>query len=187
MYQLCRQAASDVKEKKIDIIDSKNISAGQGLLVLRILDALERGKSHDEILPLAEEWRTKCRLLVDIKTLKYMVRSGRVSRLKGFMARMLNLKPIISLDKKGKAVAYGKSFNRHQNMKKIINTFKDLSQKNTIWKYAIVHAENVDRARVYSEKIESILGQKPAYIMDVSPAIGVHNGIGVVGLAVMLE
>lgn len=187
MFQLCSQAASDVTDKKIDVINSRNISVAQGLLVLRVLDALEKGKSHDDIFPLVKEWRGKTKLLVDIKTLKYMVRSGRVSRLKGIIARILNLKPIITLDEEGKVVAYGKSFNRHQNMKKIIQTVKEISEKNKIWKYAIVHAENIDRAQTYAEKLEAILGQKPAYIMDVSPAVGVHNGIGVVGLALMME
>jgi fatty acid-binding protein DegV len=33
--------------------------------------------------------------LVDVATLKYMVRGGRVSPLKGLFAKILNLKPII--------------------------------------------------------------------------------------------
>jgi fatty acid-binding protein DegV len=43
------------------------------------------------------------------------------------------------------------------------------------------------RAEVYGKKLEELLGQPPAYIMDVSPVVGVHNGIGVVGVALMFE
>jgi fatty acid-binding protein DegV len=35
--------------------------------------------------------------------------------------------------------------------------------------------------------MEAILGRPPAFVMDVSPVVGVHNGIGVVGIAVMLK
>ena len=36
------------------------------------------------------------------------------------MAKSLNLKPIISLDEDGKGIAYGKTFSRNANFKKIV-------------------------------------------------------------------
>jgi DegV family protein with EDD domain len=114
-----------------------------------------------------------------------MVRSGRVSPAKGLLAKLLNLKPIISLDSEGKAFGIGKTFSRKSNMKKIIKIISRWSGEKTIKDYAIVHAQNMPRAEEYSRKLEAVTGRKPAYIVDVSPVIGVHNGIGVVGIGVM--
>jgi hypothetical protein len=103
------------------------------------------------------------------------------------MAKVLNLKPIISLDPEGKAVGYGKSFSRGQNMKKIVGMVKKMHDEKKIWNYALVHAQNRDRAEKYSELIQQEIGRSPLYIMDISPVVGVHNGIGAVGIGLMFE
>jgi len=186
-YKLSQEAASVVKDKKISVINSRHLSVSLGLVVLRVAEEIRKGKTHEEIVKLAEEWIQKTKILVDIQTLKYMVRGGRVSPMKGFLARILNLKPIISLDSEGKGVASGKSFSRRGNMKKIIRMIQNMADKEKLWNYAIVHAQNTNRARMYAEKIQEIIHQNPAYIVDISPVIGVHNGIGAVGISLMFE
>jgi DegV family protein with EDD domain len=154
---------------------------------MRAAQALERGASHDEIVRSSAEWIDKTSLLVDVATLKYFVRGGRISPMKGLVARLLNLKPIITLDEKGRGQTFGKSLGRGRNMKKILRMIGDRAAERKVWRYAIVHAQNPVRAGVYSRKLEEMLGRPPAYIMDVSPVIGAHSGIGVVGVALMFE
>lgn len=182
-----RQAAEKLEDKKISAINSKNISVSLGLIVMRAAEALSRGMTHDEIVRKSEEWIAKTRLLADIATLKYLVRGGRISPMKGLLARMLHLKPIITLDEEGKGFPFGKSFSRKGNMKKILRLVSEMAEKEKIWRYAIVHAQNLPRAQLYAEKLNGLLGMPPAYIMDISPVVGAHNGIGVVGIAVMQE
>jgi DegV family protein with EDD domain len=186
-FRLSKEASSVIKNKKISLINSRHLSASLGLIVLRIAETIGDGIKHEELVNLAEEWISKTKIFVDIQTLKYMVRGGRVSPLKGLLAKILNLKPIISLDSEGKATAFGKSFSRKANMKKIIQIVKNLSSKGEIWNYALVHAQSLDRARMYASKLEEALHKKPAYIIDISPVIGVHNGIGAVGISLMFK
>lgn len=186
-HNLCQEASSIIQNKKISVINSRHLSVSLGLVVLRVAEEISKGKPHEEIVKLAEEWILKTKIFVDIQTLKYMVRGGRVSPLKGFLAKILNLKPIVSLDSEGKGVASGKSFNRGGNMKKIMRMIKDMADKEKLWNYAIVHAQNLERAEMYAEKIKEFIHRNPAYIVDISPVIGVHNGIGAVGIALMSE
>ena len=60
-----------------------------------------------------------------------------------------------------------------------------MNDKNKIWSYSIVHAQNPERARIYAQKLTELLNKDPLYIMDISPVVGVHNGIGAVGIGVM--
>jgi len=62
---------------------------------------------------------------------------------------------------------------------------KDMVDKRELWNYAIVHAQNRERAEMYAEKMKECIHQDPAYIVDISPVIGVHKGIGAVGIALM--
>jgi DegV family protein with EDD domain len=186
-FRLSQEAANVVQNKKIDVLNSKHLSASLGLIVLRISHAVRDGKKHGEIVKAAEEWIGKTKILVDIQTLKYMVRGGRVSPLKGFVAKILNLKPIVSLDSEGKATASGKSFSRKSNMKKIVGKIGKMSKEQRLWNYSIVHAKNLDRANQYAKRLKQEVHRDPLYIMDISPVIGVHNGIGAVGIALMFE
>jgi DegV family protein with EDD domain len=185
--QQVRGIGEALEPEKIRVINSRQISAAQGLIVLRMAEAVRAGLNAADIASRAEEWVAKTRLWVDVRTLKYMVRGGRVSPLKGFLAGLLNIKPIIALDAEGKAVALGKSFSRRQNMKKIVGMIRRETAGRAVWNYAVVHAQNPYRALHYAEELVPVVGKKPAFIMDISPVIGVHNGIGVVGICLMFE
>jgi DegV family protein with EDD domain len=186
-YKLCRNAADQTQSNRIDVVNSKHLSASLGLIVLRVAEAIRSGKAHQEIVALAEEWISKTKILADIQTLKFLVRGGRISPMKGLLAKILNLKPIVSLDSEGRGIAFGKSFSRRGNMKKIVGMIKGMYQEAEVWNYAIVHAQNLERAELYAKKLEEELHLKPAYIVDISPAVGVHNGIGAVGIALMFK
>jgi len=172
---------------RVAVINSRHLSVTEALIVLRVAEAVRAGRPFEAIAAEAEGWAEKTRLWVDIRTLKYMVRGGRVSPLKGFLAAALNIKPILGLDAEGKPVAMGKSFSRRQNMKKILGLIREATEGRDVWNYGLVHAQNPCRALRYADILEGILGKKAAFVSDVSPVVGVHNGIGVVGIGLMFE
>ena len=187
IHNLAVQAVENHEGDDIHVVDSRQLSVSQGLIVYRLAQAIEAGKTIEELKELAKSYVEKTKVYVDVATLKYMVRGGRVSPLKGLVAKLLNLKPIISLDEEGKGIAFGKSFSRQGNMEKIKKLVTDFGQKDKVWNYAIVHARAPDRAQVYAADIEKVLGKAPAYIQEISPVVGAHNGIGVVGIGIMHE
>jgi DegV family protein with EDD domain len=172
---------------RVAVVDSRHLSVSEGLIVLRVVEAVRAGRSFDEIARDADQWAMRTRLWVDVRTLKYMVRGGRVSPLKGLLAAVLNIKPIVTLDAEGKAAILGKSFSRRANMKKILRLVREATAGRRVWNYGIVHAQNPFRALRYADALEGILGKKPAFISNVSPVVGAHNGIGVVGIALTFE
>lgn len=173
--------------KKISVFDSHHLSGTLGLLVWRAAMAIEQGRSHDEILQLLREWQQKTRILVSAKTLKNFVRSGRISRMKGFIANLLNLKPIISLDENGKTVLFDKAFSQRGNIKKVLKTIDRSMRENKVWKYSLLHAHDPQGIEWYARQIKRVLGKEPEFILDISPAIGLHAGLGAAAIALMFE
>ena len=187
MFDVFKKASDAIGNRNIRIIDSRNLTASQGLIVMRLTEALESGENMEEVIRQADEWISKTHILVDVQTLKYMVRGGRVSPFKGWLAKILNLKPIITLDREGRAAGEGKSFSRGSNMKKIMKKMENSARSQPIWRYAVVHADNPGRAKKYADNLTRVLKQPPAFIMPLSPVVGVHNGIGAVGICYMYE
>ncbi|MCB5251813.1 MAG: DegV family protein [Candidatus Cloacimonadaceae bacterium] len=186
-YQSAASFIANKHENKVHPVNSRQLSVSEGLVVLRVARAIEAGESFQSIHSQLDTWIANAHIYTDIYTLKYMVRGGRVPALAGIIASLLNLKPIVGLDREGKAQISGKSFSRASNMRKIIKTIQGELHDKKLWKYAIVHAEARDRAEEYAHKLTKLLGKSPAYIMPLTPVVGVHNGIGAVGIGVIYD
>ena len=114
-----------------------------------------------------------------------MVKGGRVSRPKGFLSSLLNIKPIVSVDNQGKSVLIGKTFSQSSNMNLVLKKIALLQKKNTIWNYIVLHAHNLPGAEEYSRRMKDITGLEPLTVIDISPAIGMNAGIGATAVSLM--
>jgi len=173
--------------KSISVINSKNLSGALGLIILRTAQAIEDGLQHDQIVSLAEKWVTDTRILVSVKTLKYMVRGGRLSAFRGLLARVLNINPIVTLDDTGKAVSFDKAFSQKANMEKVIKHIRSDNPGKKIWNYIVLHANNQKAAVWFSEKMEIFTGKKPVSVCNISPVIGANAGVGAASVAFLYE
>ena len=185
--QKAAQKISGEFGKPISVINSKGISGTVGLLALRVAKAIEDGASHEQIIASSEKWVSNSQIFVSVKTLKYMVRGGRVSYLKGFIANLLNINPIVSMDENGKAIVFDKAFNQRANMAKVMGHIQRISSGRKIWDYVILHAQNPEAAEWYSLRMEALFHKKPASVVNISPVIGAHAGIGAASVALMFE
>ena len=185
--QKAAKAISEELNKPISVINSKNLSGALGLVVLRTAKAIEAGYSHDQVVNMAEKWTKNVLIFISVKTMKYLVRGGRVSFVRGLIARILNICPIVSIDESGKAFVFDKAFNQRSNMEKVMGYITKISKEKTIWNYIVLHANNTDAAQWYSEKMETLTNKKPASIVNISPIIGANAGIGAASVALLFD
>jgi uncharacterized protein len=173
--------------KQIDVVNSNTLTAGLGLIVIRAARALEDGVTHQDLVSRLEEWKSKSVVRVSVSTLKYIVRSGRVSPLKSFVGKMLDLKPVIAIDETGKASLLSKSFSEKGCMEKVMQDISKITRGKKIWEYAITHADNPSAAEWYSREMEILTGKKPLFIDHASPALAANTGPGIACVSLMLE
>ncbi len=173
--------------KPVSVINSLNLSGALGLIVLKTAEAIEAGIPHSKIVRMAEKWVRGTRIFVSVRTLRYMVRGGRVSAARGIIAKMLNINPIVSIDPTGKAVVFDKSFSQRSNMRKVMGYVREIAAKNKIWNYVVLHAENPKAADWYSDQMEMLTGRKPVSVVNISPVIGANAGIGAASVALLFE
>jgi DegV family protein with EDD domain len=185
--QKAAQAISREFGKTVTVLNSKSISGSLGLIILRLALAIEAGHTHDQIIASAERWIKEQSVLVSVRTLKFLVRGGRVSAVKGFLARILNVNPIVTIDDTGKAIVFDKAFSQKANMEKVMGHIKRRCREKTIWNYVVLHANNDAGAKWYSEKMKKLTGKEPVSVVNISPVIGVHVGTGAVAVAMLYE
>ncbi len=185
--QKAAQKISREFNKPVTVLNSKNLSGSLGLIVLRIAQAIEAGYSHDEIVSEAETWIKNARIFVSVKSLKYMVRGGRVSHTKGLIAKILNINPIISLDESGKAIVFDKAFSQRSNMEKVMGYVEKIKKERKIWNYIVLHANNSEAAVWFTDKMEKLINKKPVSVVNISPVIGANAGLGAASIALLFD
>ncbi|MDQ1354238.1 MAG: fatty acid kinase [Acidobacteriota bacterium] len=189
-WQNSKKAAEQVSKetgKKISVIDSRHLSGSLGLIVYRAARSIEAGLNHEEIMNCMEDWISRAAIMVSVKTLKSMVRGGRVSPMKGLLAKALNLKPVVSMDSEGKSCLYKKAFSQKGNIRKVLKVIAGKIKTQAVWKYSILHAHDESGARAYADKMTALLGKAPDFIIDISPVVGLNAGCGALAVAIMFE
>lgn len=102
-FSACYQNACLAAEEfsNVVVIDSRNLSTGQGLVVLKACELAKTASSLEEIKEKLDEYTSKVEASFLLDRLEYMVKGGRCSSAAALGANLLNLKPCIEV-KNGK-------------------------------------------------------------------------------------
>ncbi|WP_170110146.1 DegV family protein [Peribacillus acanthi] len=186
-YNLCKNIAKEVDPEKIHVVNSKTLSGSYGLLVVQLAKLIEEGFAIEEVLTKLNQYISKTEILVSVPTLKYMVKGGRVSPIVGKIGKLLNLKPIVSVDGEGKSKLYGGTVFRKSNIHAMLKQISSIHEQYEITEYVLLHANHETLIPSLEDSLSTITGKKPLYISNVSPVIGIHAGKGSVSVAMVLK
>jgi DegV family protein with EDD domain len=98
-FSCCYQNALVAAEEysNVHVVDSQNLTAGQGLLVLEAAEAAQRGEDIHGILSMLEGLISKVDTTFVVDKLDYLAKGGRCSSVVALGANLLKLKPCINL------------------------------------------------------------------------------------------
>ncbi len=134
-----------------------------------------------------KEWSGNTQVLVSVKNMKNLAKSGRVSLLKGMVAKTLGIKPIIAVNKEGRTYLMDKTLTQKGNMKRVMKHLKVLINNKKVWHFVVLHANNFEGADWFARKMREISGQEPLGIINSSPVVAAHLGNKTVAIAFMYE
>lgn len=105
-YQSAVTAAADYPE--VRVVDGKNVTIGQSLLVLYALRLLDEGRSAAEVADELTAAADRVCLLALLDTLEYLKRGGRIPKSVGTIGELLSIKPVVGVED-GEVVMLGKA------------------------------------------------------------------------------
>jgi hypothetical protein len=186
-YQAALVGARPVQNTKIEHVDSRNVTVGLGLVVRAAAEAAASGKTADEVARIARETAEQVRTFVAVPTLKHLVRGGRVSPLRGFIARLLGLLPVLTISKEGKAEpaakARGYGAARAKMMKLL---FEEAGERvSASRRFGVAHCDAEDAAEELAREIREKYPESDVMIVECGPALGAHGGPGALAVAVL--
>lgn len=165
------------------IFDTKILSIPEGITVLEVANLIKKGKCFEDIISTIPKIQKNIKGYFTINTLEYLKRGGRIGKVSGTIGDMLNLKPIVSLDEDGVYYTVCKARGRKQSILKLTNILNDELSLGTckVW---VLHGGALEEAKNFMESLKNLKNILSLDISQISPALGVHGGPGLLGLAI---
>lgn len=184
-FQSMEKAMDTLKEKyperKITVVDTKNISMGAGMTVYYAAKMHESGASDEEVVQFVEKFREKVRVYFTVDDLVYLKRGGRLSAFKAMIGTILKLKPIISTSEEGKLV----NILNAKGRKKALHTLVDYLESDRVdlnYPISIMNADTDEDTAVIVEMIKEKYPNAEIWEQLVGPVVGCHCGPDTIGM-----
>lgn len=182
-YSNCRMVADQIEGIEVEVVDSQMLSKGLGRLALYAADLVFAEQySFNEIVKKVEAKKDKIETLFVVETLKFLKKGGRIGKVSGTIAELLNIKPIISIDADGEYYTYDKIRGRSRSLKKMFEIMKSKIKEKKRYIVDIVHAAAEEEAEKIRDKFNELPTIEETFIGEISPVMVVHTGPGLIGL-----
>ncbi len=185
-YASARDAAGMFPGRDIEVVDTRSLTMGEGLIVLAAAQAAASGASKKDILHLVEDLRERTYLFAALSTLKYLAMSGRVGHVVAGIASVLNVKPVLTI-REGKLDLLERVRTQKKAWERVIELIAEKADGRSIERMSIVHVNAPQAAMLFEQQLTAALPCPRERIMaELTPGLSVHSGSGLVGAAFII-
>jgi len=179
------QAQTLVPDAAITLHDCRTLSAAQAFQVHAAMTARDRRLDLDTALDWMRRVHDETELFFTIDTLEYLCRGGRIGRVQAALGGMMNLKPIVNVDKStGTYVNAARARSWPKAIDEIAAQVTTRYGSGTPLRVALVYGEADEDAERLLDELRREHPVPWSATAPVGAALAVHTGPKAVGLAV---
>jgi len=187
-YDSAQAGAKMVPEAKVTLVDTKTLSAAAGWQVEAAARAAKAGWSKERILALMERIGDASESMYTLSELKYLIHGGRISHMKGLIASVINLKPLIGVEKEnGTYVQLGQVRTFKRAVKRLVDLMARQHASGSALRVQVLHSHNPEGAAMLREQIDQRYDCTWLPGGPMSLVLGAHTGPSMVGVAYAAE
>ena len=180
-FKMVKMVANDYNKLNIKLYDSKTLGMFLGFVVMKVAELAET-HTIDQLMKHAANIRSKLKGGYILRTLSYLRKGGRIGKVEGTVGELLSIKPIIGINDDGVYHTIGKTRGWARAKRKLEKMIKDEFHDKK-YNIAIIHGGALKEAEELYNNIKNVGTMVEGYISQISPALGVHTGPGLIGFA----
>ncbi len=180
------ELAEKYPDRKIYIVDSLGASSGYGLLMDRLADLRDEGKSIDAVRDWALENRLRAQHWFFSTDLTFYIKGGRVSKVSGWFGTVLNICPLLNVNNEGKLIPRSKLRGKKAVIREIVSRMEQFAENRAEYsgKCFISHSACYEDALAVADLVEEKFPRLNGRVLinSIGTTIGSHTGPGTVAL-----
>jgi DegV family protein with EDD domain len=186
-YNLMRLMSTET-ELPMTVIDTKNIGIGSGMSVIAAARMVKAGKSYAEIITAMTEVVAKTKVYFVLQTLEYLQKGGRIGKVTAMVGTAFDLKPIITCNAEGIYTTVTKARGRKLSLNRLKELILEQASGAKSISLGFAHGMALEELTKLQADLSAKLPiLKEMYVGPCSPALGVHTGPGLLGIAIQIH
>lgn len=165
----------DISGKGVKVFDTLAGSLGHGLQVIKAAELSSQGLSADKIIEKLKEIRSNMNILIMLNTLENIVKGGRLSKFKGSIAKILDIKVLLE-GVNGKVVELEKVRGKKAFLKRVLDVIGERKNSFHDTIFGITHTGNLEDAEYLKSKIIERFKPKDVIINYMGATMGTYAG-----------
>jgi DegV family protein with EDD domain len=187
-FQAGMMAAKAANIDGVQFVDSASASLGLGLLALRAAELAESGWTATAIAEELRRIRRQSGALITVDRFDNLLRSGRVTRGKAWLAGVLDVKPILGLDLEGAIIPVDRVRGRENVVPRVLSLLeRRLTPRPRALRFGIVHAEAPEPAERLRQALMAAYQPRDCFVTLATGVLGAHVGFGAWGVFYQVE
>lgn len=175
-------AAQDFPGLKIHIVDSQTIAGNLASLVLLASEWAKAGLPAEEIVARLQTWILRQRTYFLVDTLEYLQKGGRIGGAKALLGELLQVKPILCL-RNGQVEPFEQQRTKKRALARLVEIVEQECSSEAASHLCIMQADAEMNAQALASELQARTHLERIPIYEMPPAIVVHGGPGVMGVA----
>jgi DegV family protein with EDD domain len=161
----------------IKVVDSRACASTQGLVVLAAARAAAQGKSLNDCAALAESVRKRAGGIMMLDTLRYVYRTGRMSKTASKIVSLFNIKPINKVSDQGTIEMVERTRKTSEGIEKMLNIIEKDGAGQPMH-FMVTHAAAPESAGKLADELNKRFKCLSMITGDYSPIMGYGAGPG---------
>lgn len=166
-------------QTSVRVIDGKTAASAQGLVVLAAARAAAQGKSLDEVADIVGQVRRKTGGIMMLDTMRYVYRTGRMSKMAARIVSLFKIKPINRMTDEGGLEFVDKVRKREDGYKKLIKLIKQEAGTDSLH-FMVMHADAPEIAEEFIKLLRQEFNCLRVIVSEYSPIMGYAVGRGAI-------
>jgi DegV family protein with EDD domain len=173
-----------VPEAKVTHFDTKTLSAAAGWQVKAAAKAIKADWAVEKALELAKRIGDASESMYTLSELKYLIHGGRISHMKGLIASLLNIKPLIGVEKvNGTYIQLGQARTFKRALQGLVDRIKGFHPEGSELYTQVLYSLNPEGGEMLRELVDKTFKCTWQPMGPMSLVLGAHTGRSMVGVA----
>jgi len=169
---------AEINSPKLEIYDTKSVTFEYSAIVYEAVKLSKLCKTAKELKEKLQKAVEKLRLIAVVDNVKYLIKGGRLSLMKGLAVTALNIKPVLTI-KDGKLSVISKGIGYQMACRNLVKEIKNLDTTKPVY---FGHSNDETKLNIVKNCVKERFEIKTSKTCIVGAVIGTHTGPGCAGI-----